>query len=71
MLYRKVIDGEYKLVTDKMTTSWNETTLTTIQSNYELEDLFNVDELGLFYQCLPNKTYHLKGKSPPNGRKVK
>ena len=70
-IFLKVIDGEYKSVTDKMTTSWNETTLPTILSNYKLEDLFNVDEFGLFYQCLTDKTYHLKGKSASKGKKVK
>ena len=45
-----------------MTSSWSETTLPTILSNYKLEDSFNADEFGLFYQCLPDKTYHLKGE---------
>ncbi|XP_065642520.1 tigger transposable element-derived protein 6-like [Hydra vulgaris] len=26
---------------------------------YTLENIFNADEFGLFYQCLPNKTYQL------------
>ena len=45
-----------------MTSSWSETTLQTILSNYKLEDIFTADEFGLFYQCLPDKTYHLKGE---------
>ena len=39
---------------------WDETTLPTILSNHKLEDIFNADEFGLFYQALPNKTLHLK-----------
>ena len=42
-----------------MTAPWNETTLLTLLSNYKLENVFNVDEFGMFYQCLPAKTYHL------------
>ncbi|XP_065681432.1 tigger transposable element-derived protein 2-like [Hydra vulgaris] len=42
-----------------MTASWNETTLPTLLLNYKLENIFNADEFGLFYKCLPNKTYHL------------
>ncbi|XP_057290339.1 tigger transposable element-derived protein 4-like [Hydractinia symbiolongicarpus] len=54
-----------------MTSSWNETTLPTILSNYKLEDTFNADEFGLFYQCLPEKTYHLKGEKCSGGKKSK
>ena len=54
-----------------MTTSWNETTLPTLLSNYELKDVFNADEFGLFYQCLPNKTYHFKGENCSGGKRSK
>ncbi|XP_057316743.1 tigger transposable element-derived protein 4-like [Hydractinia symbiolongicarpus] len=54
-----------------MTSSWNETTLPTILSNYKLEDTFNADEFGLFYQCLPEKTYHFKGEKCSGGKKSK
>ena len=67
----KVIGGECKSVTNQMTSSWNETTLPTILSNYKLEDIFNADEFGLFYQCLPEKTYHLKGEKCSGGKKSK
>ena len=58
----KIIGGNSKSVTKEMTSSWSETTLPTIVSNYKLEDIFNADEFSLFYQCLPDKTYHLKGE---------
>ena len=54
-----------------MTSSWSETTLPTILSNYKLEDIFNADEFGLFYQCLPDKTYHLKGEKCSGEKKSK
>ena len=58
----KIIGGEFKSVAKEMTSSWSETTLPTILSNYKLKDIFNATEFGLFYQCLPDKTYHLKGE---------
>ena len=67
----KIIGGESKSVTKETTSSWSETTLPTILSNYKLEDLFNADEFGLFYQCLPEKTYHLKGEKSSRGKKAK
>lgn len=67
----KIIGGESKSVTKEMTSSWNETTLPTILSNFKLEDIFNADEFGLFYQCLPDKTYHLKGEKCSGGKKSK
>ena len=45
-----------------MTASWYETSLTTILSKYDLCDTDNADEFGLFYQGLPKKTMHVKGK---------
>lgn len=53
------------------TTSWDETTLPTIISNYKLEDIFNADEFGLFYQALPNKTLHLKSEKCVGGKHSK
>ena len=64
----KNISGESKSVTEEMTAPWTETTSPTILSRYSLENIFNADEFGLFYQCLPNKTLHLKGEKC-SGRK--
>ncbi|XP_065650656.1 tigger transposable element-derived protein 4-like [Hydra vulgaris] len=54
-----------------MTASWNETTLPTLLLNYKLENIFNADEFGLFYQCLPNKTYHLSREKCFGGKNSK
>ena len=48
-------------VTEEMTALWNETTLPTLLSNYKLENVFKADKFGLFYQCLPTKTYQMSG----------
>ena len=54
-----------------MVASWNETALPTRLSKYDLTDIFNADEFGLFYQCLPNKTYHFKGQKCSEGKNSK
>ena len=36
------------VLTGEMTALWNEATLPTLLSNYKLENIFNVDEFGLF-----------------------
>ena len=59
--FRTVV-GENNSVQPEMVASWFETTLPTLLSNYKLEHIFNADEFGLFYQCLPNKTLHLKSE---------
>lgn len=67
----KMIGGEAKSCTPQMTASRDETTLPTIFSNYKLEDIYNADEFGLFYQALPNKTLHLKSEKCVGGRHSK
>ena len=55
----KTVSDEMSAVTEEMNAPWNDTTLPTLLSNYKLENVFNTDEFGLFYQCLPTKMYHL------------
>ena len=44
--------------------------------NYDLNDIYNADECGLFYQCVPfyqwvpNKTYQLKSEKCSGGGKL-
>ena len=45
--------------------------LPTLQQNYLAEDIFNVDETGLFYKCLPNRTFILKGEESHGGKMSK
>ena len=58
----KNISGESKSVTEEITAPWTKTTIPTILFRYPLENVFNADKFGLFNQCLPNKTFHLKGE---------
>ena len=54
-----------------MVAPWNETTLPTLLSKYDIKDIFNADEFGLFYQCLPNTTYHFKSQTCSGGKNSK
>ena len=54
-----------------MTASWSETYLPTILSKYELKDFYNSDKFGLFYQALPDKSLHYKGKRCSVGKHSK
>ena len=46
-----------------MTVRWKEAHLPAILPNYKLEDIFNADEFGLFFQVLPNKNLKSKGEN--------
>ena len=54
-----------------MTAPWEETTLPTILARYELKDIFNADEFGLFYEALPSKSLHFRGKRCSGGKHSK
>ena len=48
----KTISGESNSVTPEMVNAWSETLLPTLLCNYDLKDIYNADEFGLFYQCV-------------------
>ena len=48
-----------------MTSEWNSTLLPALRSEFIPDGIYNADETGLFYKCLPNKTC-VKGE-PCNG----
>lgn len=54
-----------------MTASWEQTTLPAILSSYNLADIYNADEFGLFYQALPEKSLHLKSEKCVRGKHSK
>ena len=54
-----------------MVAAWNKTTFLTLLSNYSLENVYNADEYGLFYQCLPKKSYQLKTEKCSGGKHSK
>ena len=64
----KEVSGESKSVTREMTAASKETSLPTILSRYELKDIYNADDFGLFYQGLSKKTLHLKSEKCSGGK---
>ena len=54
-----------------MTAPWEETTLPTILARYQLKDIFNAGEFGLFYEALPSKSLHFRGKHCSGGKHCK
>ena len=55
-------------VTPEIVNAWLEAFPPTLLSNYDLRDICNMDEFGLFYPCLPNKTYQLKSEKCYGGK---
>ena len=58
----KEVSGESKSVTPEMTASWKETSLPTILSRFQLKDIYNADEFGLFYLGLLKNLTHERWK---------
>ena len=56
----KKISGEGNACTDEMNATWAETTLPTMISKYELNQIHNADKFGLFDHAQPEKSLHLK-----------
>ena len=67
----KTVSGENKAVTPEMLAGWNETTLPTLLPKYGLENIYNIDEFGLFYQCLVGNSYYLKRDKCSDGKHSK
>ena len=45
----KTVSGEGNACTNEMVSPWEQTTLPTILSKYELNQIYNANEFGLFY----------------------
>ena len=67
----KTVSGESNACTDEMVTPWEQTTLPTILSKCDLNQIYNADEFGLFYRAEPNKSLHLKNENYVGGKHSK
>ena len=67
----KVVSAESEMVNKEMTAPWKETKLRTILARYQTNDIFNADEFGLFYEVLPSKSLHFRGKRCSGGKHSK
>lgn len=65
----KSVSGEAASVIPEMLKEWKEKTLPDVLNRYSAFNIYNVDESGLFYQCLPNKTFTLQGEKSSRGMK--
>ena len=66
-----MVSGESKAVTPEMVAGWNETILPILLSNYGLENIYNGEKFGLFYECLPDESYQLKIEKCSGGKHSK
>ncbi|GFN87424.1 tigger transposable element-derived protein 6 [Plakobranchus ocellatus] len=67
----KVACGESASVDTTVVEDWKKATLDKLLSEYSSSDIFNADETGLFFRCLPNKTHAFKGEACHGGKQAK
>lgn len=67
----KALCGESSNVQPHMTEGWRNTTLPGLLQKFALCDIFNCDEFGLFFRCLPDKTMAFKEDKCYGGKKSK
>jgi transposase len=66
----KQVCGEGAAVDFDAVQKWKDE-LPKLLAKYRASDIFNADELGLFYKCTPDKTYTMKGEQCKGGKTSK
>ena len=64
------LSGEAADVNEEVVEDWGQR-LESICRGYQLRDIFNADETGLFYTALPTKSMSVKGDGAKGGKKAK
>ena len=67
----QAVSKEENAVTPEMTASWNEAYLPTTLTKYNLKDIYNANDLGLFYQALPEKSLRYEVECCSGGKNSK
>lgn len=67
----RTLQGEAGAVDAEKLGSWQEEVLKSAIKDFSPDDVFNVDETGLFWQLLPNRTIAFKGERCTSGKKSK
>lgn len=67
----EISHGDASSVDPTIVQEWKEKALPLHVKNYAPNNVFNFDELGLFYQLLPNRTLAVKGSSFRKGKNSK
>ena len=63
--------GEASGVSEEVCNDWITVKLPEIRKDYEAKDIYNGDELGLFWRLLPNKSYVIQGSQFKSGKQSK
>ena len=67
----KTASGECDACTDEIVAPWEQTTLPTILSKYDLNQIYNADEFALLYRAQPIKSLRLKNENCVGGKHSK
>lgn len=70
-LVSRVLSGESASVSDHDCETYIKDVLPSLLQNYSENDIFNADETGLFYKCLPDKTLAFKNEDCHGSKKSK
>lgn len=66
----RIICGENSSVDQSICSDWLVKYLPII-NQYSPDDVYNLDEIGLFFKCLPSLTFVLKGENCARGKNSK
>jgi hypothetical protein len=67
----KSLSGESASVPEEIVSKWIAEELPLLLEEYDEDDIFNLDESGLFFKLIPNKTLAFKGNNCHNGKQSK
>jgi hypothetical protein len=67
----KTVQGEAGAVVQQSLAEWQTQVLRPLLDQISPNDVFNIDETGLFWQLLPNKTMAFRGERCTSGKKSK
>lgn len=70
-IVQKAICGESAAVNLELSENWQIHVLPNLISQYNANDIFNADETGVFFKCLPNKTLAFKNENCFGGKNSK
>jgi len=64
----RIINGEGSSVADNQVDDWYSTALPKLLDSYAPQDVYNADEMGVFYKLLPAKSLTVKGEQCTGGK---
>lgn len=67
----KTVQGEAGVVDSQYVLEWQKQVLRPLLGQFSPDDVFNLDETGLFWQLLPNNTMAFRGERCTGGKKSK